>query len=129
MKTSYTIPEVSDICRVSPRVVYKWIDGKRLIASVDSVNNCKIVSRENLILFMKRVGFSTEALEAESPPTKEEALKDLLYTERCLFFNLLQAEADRLKEENIDLGYFAILKKIKSFGTLEGKNDSDQLQS
>jgi hypothetical protein len=88
-KTSYTIQEVANICRVAPRVVYKWIDEKRLIASVDSVNNCKIVSRENLILFMKRVGLSTEALE--TPPTKEEeALKEWMFKNKDKLYRALE---------------------------------------
>lgn len=116
-KTSYTIPEVSDICRVAPRVVYKWIDEKRLIASVDSVNNCKIVSRENLILFMKRVGLSTEALETS--PTKEEVLKNVLYRERVLFYNLLKEESRNLAGSGG--GYSEILEEMKSLGILEAK--------
>ena len=108
-KTSYTIREIAKILFVPEPYIVSWANQGKLKISKVNLENC--VYREDLILFMKRVGFSTDALEAEAPPTKEDALKDLLYTERCLFFNLLQAEADRLKEENIDLGYFAILKK------------------
>lgn len=116
-KTSYTIPEVAKILHISEAAIVSWGDQGKLKISKVNLENC--VYREDLILFMKRVGLSTEALEAETPPTKEEELKNLLYRERVLIYRLL-------KEENRNLagsggGCEAILEEMKSLGILEGK--------
>lgn len=76
-KTSYTIPEVAGICHVSEKLVISWANQGKLKISKVNLENC--VYREDLILFMRRVGFSTEALEIETPPTREDILKELLF--------------------------------------------------
>ena len=76
-KTSYTIPEVAEILYVTEKMVISWADQGRLRTSKEGPEGC--VRREDLILFMKRVGFSTEALETETPPTREDILKELLF--------------------------------------------------
>lgn len=64
-KTSYTIPEVAGICHVSEKLVISWGNQGKLKISKVNLENC--VYREDLILFMRRVGFSTEALAEDSP--------------------------------------------------------------
>jgi hypothetical protein len=74
-KTSYTIPEVAGVCHVSEKLVISWANQGKLKISKVNLEDC--VYREDLILFMKRVGFSTETLETS--PTKEDILKELLF--------------------------------------------------
>lgn len=75
MKTSYTIPEVAKILYVTETMVISWADQGKL--KVRKENFKDYVRREDLVLFMNRVGFSTEALE--TPPTREDILKELLF--------------------------------------------------
>ena len=116
-KTSYTIPEVAGICHVSEKLVISWADQGKLKTSKVNLENC--VYREDLVLFMNRVGFSTEALE--TPPTKEEALKNVLYRERAVLYNLLLREATLETGTERGKDYQAILEEMKSLGILEAK--------
>ena len=74
-KTSYTIKEVAKILFVPEPYVVAWANQGKLKISKVNLENC--VHREDLILFMKRVGFSTEALEKDS--SRETILKELLF--------------------------------------------------
>lgn len=86
-KTSYTIPDVAGICHVSEKLVISWANQGKLKTSKVNLENC--VYREDLILFMKRVGFSTEALE--TPPTKEdEALKEWMFKNKDMLYQALE---------------------------------------
>ena len=119
LKTSYTIPEVAKILYVTETMVISWADQGKLKVRKEGPEGC--VRREDLILFMKRVGFSTEALEVETPPVKEEALKNVLYRERALLYNLLLREATLETGTEWGKGYQAILEEMKSLGILAGK--------
>lgn len=88
-KTSYTIPEVAKILYVTETMVISWADQGRLRTSKEGPEGC--VQREDLILFMKRVGFSTEALEIETLPTKEEeALKEWMFKNKDKLYRALE---------------------------------------
>lgn len=82
-KTSYTIPEVAKILFVPESYIVAWADQNKLKISGDCIQ------RENLILFMKRMGFSTEVLEP-SPTKEEEALKDWMFKNKDKLYRALE---------------------------------------
>jgi hypothetical protein len=56
IKLFFSVEEVAKICKVAPRVIYRWINAGKLTTTTDGI------TRESLIGFMKSHGLSADHL-------------------------------------------------------------------